>query len=323
MNITWPCPRVDSHCHFGGMITPETIYDIAYPQLRMNVNDIRDAIVCGENDRSFDKFLEKFQILDAIKWDPLLIVATISDVCDNLHKNNIHCISISMSLNKYISQHITPIEAAKIIQHFFKVFSEPLNIECKLLLSLKYESPIRNQAILSEITNSTVFDGFDGIDFVGREDYLNPRLYQPCLMQWKQAGKTIRAHVGELPGTADNVKIAMHELGVTRIAHGIYADNKSLHEAADNNIVFDLALWSNMKTGAVVDMKKHPIRNMIDRGCLITLNTDDPVQFGCSIDDEFDLAMKLNLINEEESRHIMRTAYNHTHAHNRFTSNLI
>lgn len=312
-NIEWVCPKVDSHCHFGGMITPQTVYNIAHSQLHMSLESIHSAMVCTKNG-NFEEFLEKFKILDKIDWNPTLMVATIADVCDNLRSHDIHHISISLSLNKYISDEMSIVQAAELIQRYFQLFADAFNIEYRLLLSMKYEAPTGIQRLIfHEIEDSHVFGGFAGIDLVGKEECVNAEFYAPYFQRWKEAGKTLRAHVGELPGTADNVRIAIDELGVDRIAHGIYADDECLQTAADRGIVFDLALCSNMKTGAVLDMKNHPIRRMLDQGCLVTLNTDDPVQFGCSIDDEFALALAYNLIDIDQANHIMHTAYNLTH----------
>ena len=43
-------------------------------------------------------------------------------------------------------------------------------------------------------------------------------------------------------------------------------------------------------TGAVATLENHPIKEFLDAGVTVTLNSDDPAFFGSSLLDEFELA---------------------------------
>ena len=72
--------------------------------------------------------------------------------------------------------------------------------------------------------------------------------------------------------------------------------------------MFDLAIHSNLTTGAISDIMDHPMKRMLGLGCKVTLNTDDPTQFGCTLDDEFKLALDSGLITESQAKEIMSNA---------------
>jgi adenosine deaminase len=44
---------------------------------------------------------------------------------------------------------------------------------------------------------------------------------------------------------------------------------------------------SNVKLGRVSSMREHPIRVLFDAGVKVTVNTDDPLLFGCTLSEEF------------------------------------
>ena len=55
-------------------------------------------------------------------------------------------------------------------------------------------------------------------------------------------------------------------------------------------IPLEVCITSNVKTGAVASLDGHPVRRLFDAGVAITLNTDDPGIFECSLESEFELA---------------------------------
>jgi adenosine deaminase len=44
---------------------------------------------------------------------------------------------------------------------------------------------------------------------------------------------------------------------------------------------------SNLRTGVVKDLSKHPLRAFFDQGLLVSVNTDDPRMFGTSLEAEY------------------------------------
>lgn len=46
---------------------------------------------------------------------------------------------------------------------------------------------------------------------------------------------------------------------------------------------------SNLRTGVVEALHRHPIREFFERGILVTVNTDDPAMFGNSLAEEYRL----------------------------------
>jgi adenosine deaminase len=51
-------------------------------------------------------------------------------------------------------------------------------------------------------------------------------------------------------------------------------------------ITLDLCPTSNVKLGVVRSLGEHPIRTLYQHGVRVTVNTDDPTIFGCSLTSE-------------------------------------
>jgi adenosine deaminase len=57
---------------------------------------------------------------------------------------------------------------------------------------------------------------------------------------------------------------------------------------------------SNLKLQVVKDLRQHPLRHMMDRDLVVTLNSDDPAYFGGYVNDNYRaLQRSLGLTREE------------------------
>ena len=63
--------------------------------------------------------------------------------------------------------------------------------------------------------------------------------------------------------------------------------------------------WSGYCDG----LNEHPVRRLYDAGVPITLNTDDPAMFRCTLNGEYRLAMERFGFTEEELRGIAENAF--------------
>lgn len=305
--------KCDLHRHMGGSISHDTVLTILRRTNRadnIDVELVRQQMVCDLNNIGFDAFLKKFDILNKIPWPKWAIDIAIKQICDDLKSEGIKYSEISFSINKYVDVGWNPIEIISHIGNKFEKYSSKRGIKTALLLSLQYHKPKEQQIAYSDlIKEKAVREIVCGIDLVGDERYYDAKFYEPILNKWREYGKVLRAHVGELKGTCDHIKSAIEDLRVDRIAHGIQADDATIDIAIKHGVCFDLALHSNLITGVWNQLKTHPLKRMIQNGCCVTLNTDDPIQFNCTLDDEFQLAIDNNLITTSQANQLMHNAY--------------
>ena len=312
----WNGDKCDLHRHLGGSISPTTITKIMRRSgMSMPLNDISRRMICDTLDIGFPAFLDKFTILNEIQWPDWAIDLSIKQVCEDIAAEGISYSEISFSIGKYISATRGPADAVQLISELFKHHASQSGIKVGLLLSMQYHSPRELQLIYADlIDNPNVQEALCGLDLIGDENYFDINFYKPIFDKWRYHNiGTLRAHVGEMPGTAGNIRIAIEQLGATSIAHGIQASDDDLKIAADHQICFDLALYSNTVTGAWSNLQTHPIKRMLEAGCIVTLNTDDPTQFSCTLDGEFELAISNGLITGNQAKQIMHNAWAVSH----------
>ena len=98
-------------------------------------------------------------------------------------------------------------------------------------------------------------------------------------------------HAGEAAG-ADSVWQALKELGATRIGHAVRAteDPRLLDYFVEHRIGIESCLTSNIQTTTVASLEVHPLKDLLERGVLATINTDDPTVSGIDLDHELTTA---------------------------------
>jgi len=115
-------------------------------------------------------------------------------------------------------------------------------------------------------------------------------------------------HAGESQGP-ESVWAAL-ELGARRIGHGIRSidDPVLVRHLANHKIPLEICVSSNVATGVVPSLEEHPLRKLYDRGIPITLNTDDPAMFHCTLLGEYQLALDSFGFTQDEIAHIAQNS---------------
>jgi len=108
-----------------------------------------------------------------------------------------------------------------------------------------------------------------------------PSKFQSVFERAKKEGFLTVAHAGE-EGPAEYIWEALDLLKVSRIDHGNHSldDEKLVQELVNSKIPLTLCPLSNLKLKVVKNLKDYPLKNMIEKGLLVTINSDDPAYFG-------------------------------------------
>ena len=101
-------------------------------------------------------------------------------------------------------------------------------------------------------------------------------------------GLRLVAHAGE-EGPPEYVTEALDLLRIERLDHG----NRALEDAAlverlrASDMTLTVCPLSNLRLCVVDDLRKHPLRRMLQAGLKATVNSDDPAYFGGYVLDNY------------------------------------
>jgi adenosine deaminase len=284
---------VESHRHLSGSILPATVWKIIQKfklfNISTSIDDVYEQLCILPENADFQDFCSKLDILKKLPWSDWVLELVANQVCADLKATNIRHSTLSLSLNKF-AENGDLIAAGERVFDIIDKAAANAGVTVNYLISISYSWPLELQIETLKLIES-LGHRVAGIDFVNDETVAQWAVYTKFIKPWRERNKAVRAHVGERFGTSENIKTAI-DMGVSRIAHGIYATPEQQDKSIERGIVFDMSLHSNIYTNAI-PKEQHPIKDMQSRGCLITLGTDDPTQFRCTMQDEYNMAETL------------------------------
>jgi adenosine deaminase len=115
-----------------------------------------------------------------------------------------------------------------------------------------------------------------------------PSKFKHVFRRARDADFFLSAHAGE-EGPASYVWEALDVLGVSRIDHGNHSlnDDTLMGRLAREQVPLTMCPLSNLRLRVVDDLRHHPLRRMMDRGLMVTVNSDDPAYFGGYVNDNY------------------------------------
>ena len=113
--------------------------------------------------------------------------------------------------------------------------------------------------------------------------------FAPAFDRARAAGLHCCAHAGESSGP-EGVRDALEFLGAERIDHGVRAieDPSLVAQLASAGTPLDVCPTSNLRLGLAPSLGEHPVDRLYRAGVRVSLNTDDPVLFGATVDGEYE-----------------------------------
>lgn len=151
-------------------------------------------------------------------------------------------------------------------------------------------------------------EGVVAIDLAGAEALFKTKDFESPFALARKYNIPFTIHAGEADGP-ESVKAAL-DFGALRIGHGvrIAEDNELVDYVAAQNIPLEMCPNSNRQTKAVDNMSNYPLRNFLEKGIKVTINTDDPAICRTNIKNEFDYIKKMYGITEAEKKVLLLNA---------------
>ena len=127
-----------------------------------------------------------------------------------------------------------------------------------------------------------------GVGLDSAEVGFPPHLFADVFTRARELGLHTVAHAGE-EGPPEYVWEALTSLQVERIDHGVRSleDPELVAHLRDRRVPLTVCPLSNVRLGGVASIELHRLRDMLDAGLVVTINSDDPAYFGGYIADNY------------------------------------
>jgi len=290
--MTWysKLPKVELHIHLEGAIPRGALFDLIQKYGGdTSVPDVK-ALAKRFEYKNFAQFIEawswKNQFLREYEDFSHIAELTARDMANQ----NIRYAEIFFSPSLFVRHGLEVQE----LTHAVRIgLSRVPEIEVSLIADLVRDYGPESEMTTLKRLNEVKGDGVIGIGIGGSEHEFPPEPFKSLYEEARLMGFHLNAHAGETTGP-ESIWSAIRHLHVERIGHGTRAheDPELLDYLQEHRTPLELCPVSNVCTGAVSAIAEHPIREYFERGLIISVNTDDPMMFGTSLDKEYELLVQ-------------------------------
>ncbi len=198
-------------------------------------------------------------------------------------RNNIMRLVMNFGVSE-VNQVGTIEDFKDLIEGFHKTYCPDTDFEAELTFPSTCDA-VREA---EELDKYAGFGYFKAIDICGGENIQPFEAFLPLYEKAEQYHMIKKMHVGET-GSAEDVRAAVEILGLSEIHHGINASRskETMTFLAENHIQLNICPSSNIMLGFAEDYTTHPIKELVENGVRVTINTDDLLIFDSSIESEY------------------------------------
>lgn len=296
-------PKAELHVHIEGSLEPEMMYELA----RRNRVSIRFDSVEGV--RRAYRFSDLQSFLDVYSEGARVLVNEqdfhdlTSAYLARAREHNVRHAEISFDPQLHTDRGIAFETVIRGIDRALVEAHQRWGISSGLILCflrhLSQESAMATLERALPFKDRVVAVGLDSSE-VGHP----PEKFVHVFELARAQGFRAVAHAGE-EGPAEYVRQALDLLGAERIDHGVRCmeDPALVSRLARARIPLTVCPLSNVSLKVFPSLSEHNLKDLLDAGLMVTLNSDDPAYFGGYVNDNYLAAWRsLNLAREEISR---------------------
>ena len=278
-------PKIELHVHLEGAIPHAALFDLIQKYGGdPSIPDVK-ALARRFAYKDFAQFIETWTWKDQFlrEYEDFTHIAELA--ARDMTKQNIRYAEMFFSPSPFLQQGLQVQELTHAVRAGLSRVPE---IEISLIADLVRDFGPESEMTVLKRLEEVKGKGVIGIGIGGSEHEFPLGPFKSMFEEARIMGFNVNAHAGEAEGPS-SVWAAVRQLRVERIGHATRAreDPELLDCLYERKIPLELCPGSNVRTGVVHSINEHPVREYFERGLLISVNTDDPMMFGTSLDNEY------------------------------------
>jgi adenosine deaminase len=287
-------PKADLHVHLDGSLRIETILDIARKENIAlpadSVEGLRDLIGCGRHFGSLVDYLRGFDITLKVMQTEESLQRIAFELAEDAHQENVRYMEVRYAPMLHTQRGLKLTRVVEAVLEGLRLARETYGIKANVIVcGIRNISP-ESSYEMAELAVAYKGRGVVGFDLAGAEEDFPAKHHRAAFQLVRDNNINCTIHAGEAYGP-ESIAQAIHVCGAHRIGHGcrLRENGDLLHYLTDHRIPLECCPSSNVQTGAVRDLKSHPLKLYFDLGLRVTINTDNRLITDTSVSKELHL----------------------------------
>jgi aminodeoxyfutalosine deaminase len=287
-------PKAELHVHHVGSASPRIVAELAARHPDSKVPTDPEALADYFVFRDFAHFIEVYlSVVDLVRDADDVRLLTY-EIARDMARQNIRYAELTITPYSSTRRGIPDVAFVEAIEDARKAAEAELGTVLRWCFDIPGEAGPESAEETARIACDLGPAGLVSFGLGGPEIGVPRPQFKPYFDRAIAAGLHSVPHAGETTGP-ETIWDALTELRAERIGHGTSAtrDPKLLAHLAEHRIPLEVCPTSNIATRAVATLDEHPLREMVEAGVLVTINSDDPPMFGTDLNTEYAVAARL------------------------------
>ncbi|MEV6819570.1 MULTISPECIES: adenosine deaminase [Nocardiopsis] len=299
-------PKVLLHDHLDGGLRPATVVELAretgYTGLpTYDAQELGRWFREASDSGSLELYLETFAHTTAVMQTRDALVRVAAEAAEDLAADGVVYAEQRYAPEQHLEAGLTLEEVVEAVQEGLELGQKRAADQGRSIRTGQLVTAMRHAARSSEIAELAVRyrdAGVSGFDIAGAEAGNPPTRHLDAFEYLRRENFHFTIHAGEAFGLP-SIWEALQWCGCDRLGHGVrIIDDIDTDGGAprlgrlaqyvrDKRVPLEMCPSSNVQTGAAESIADHPIRLLRDLRFRVTVNTDNRLQSGTSLSEEF------------------------------------
>jgi len=283
-------PKAELHVHLEGSVRPETLLKLARKHgIDLPADDL-DGVRQWYNYRDFPHFVEIYvKISECMQTvDDIELVAR--EFLQAQASQNVRYSEVTYTaLTHFVQKGIPFDDQIRALNRARAWGQAELGVDMQYIIDIPRNLASDEQSMqVAEWAVDGTDRGVIALGLGGAEaDFPADGFIEPFAYA-RDHGLASIPHAGEHAGPP-SIWTCLRELGAIRIGHGVRAveDAELVDYLVEHQIPLEVNPTSNLCLGVYPTLEEHPINDLIEAGCYVTLNSDDPPMFNTTLTKEY------------------------------------
>ncbi|MGN0612396.1 MAG: adenosine deaminase [Porcipelethomonas sp.] len=299
---------IDLHLHLDGSLSVASARNLAELQgieIDEDDNEIKNKLQVSEDCRDLNEYLEKFDFPCSLLQTEEAIAQAVYTLEEELKEQGLIYAEIRFAPQKHCDKGLTQsevIEAA--IEGMNRSDFKSNLILCCMRGDDNHE---QNMETVREAKNY-LGRGVCAVDLAGAEALFPTADFEELFSLARELEIPYTIHAGEADGPESVYKAL--EFGTSRIGHGVNSikDEALVKKLSDEGVTLEVCPTSNLNTNIFSSISEIPIREFIEAGVRVTINTDNMTVSGVTLRSEFQKLIDAFSLTPEVCRTLVNNA---------------
>lgn len=299
---------IDLHLHLDGSLSLASVRDLAQLQgMEIEPDDekLLKMLQVGPDCKDLNEYLEKFSFPGSLLQKPEAITRSVENLRKELKDQGLIYVEIRFAPQLHTLQGLTQRQVVQAAVDGLKTDGVKASL---ILCCMRGKGNEAENMETVRLTAEFLGKGVCATDLAGAEALFPNDQFVELFELARKLGVPYTIHSGEADGPASVLKAL--EFGAKRLGHGVRSveDPELMKHLAQEGITLELCPTSNLNTNIFNSIEEYPLVRLMDAGIRVTLNTDNTMVSGVSLQSEWEKVLGAFHLSRVQIRTLQRNS---------------